>query len=88
VIFVTMDQVANDPSICHNENILLDPCLQMVRTRGTMDMFEELPEINGCHQAPPPPPYAPVALDQLLTTQNDLMQRLVVNEECRKAREL
>jgi hypothetical protein len=61
----------------------------MVRNRGTMDMFEELPENSRRYQAPPPPlPQAPVALDQLLAIQNALMQRLVVNEERHEAREL
>jgi hypothetical protein len=54
----------------------------MVRTHGTMDVFEELPENSRHRQAPPPPPpQAPVALGQLLATQNALMQRLVANEE-------
>jgi hypothetical protein len=60
----------------------------MVRTRGTMDMFKELPENSGRHQAPLPWPQAPIILDQLLATQNALMQRLVVNEERREAHEL
>jgi hypothetical protein len=60
----------------------------MVRTRGTMDVFEELPENSGRRQAPLPWPQAPVILDQLLATQNALMQRLVVNEERREAHEL
>jgi hypothetical protein len=50
-------------------------------------MFEELPENSRHHQAPPPPPQASIALDQLLATQNGLMQRLMANEECREARE-
>jgi hypothetical protein len=54
-----------------------------------MDVFEELPENSERHQAQPrPSPQAPVALDQLLPTQNALMQRLVANEECREAHEL
>jgi hypothetical protein len=61
----------------------------MVRIRETMDAFKEIPENSGCHQAPPPPPpQALVALDQLLATQNALMQRLVANEEHREAHEL
>jgi hypothetical protein len=60
----------------------------MVRTRGTMDMFDELTENSRCCQAPPPLLHALVALDQLLATQNALMQRLVVNEERREALEL
>jgi hypothetical protein len=53
-----------------------------------MDMFDELTENSRCCQAPPPLLHALVALDQLLATQNALMQRLVVNEERREAREL
>jgi hypothetical protein len=34
-----------------------------------------------CGNAPPPPPRSPVNLDQLLATQNDLMRRLVENDE-------
>jgi hypothetical protein len=59
----------------------------MVRTRGTMDVFNEIPEHIRRRQAPPPPPpQALFALDQLLATQNALMQRLVVNEERCEAR--
>jgi hypothetical protein len=39
--------------ICHHENNLLDPCLQMVQISGTMDMFEELLENLERCQAPP-----------------------------------
>jgi hypothetical protein len=79
----------NPPSNRCREDNLLDPCLQMVQIRGTMDVFEELPDNYGRHQAPPPPsPQALVALDQLLATQNALMQRLVANEESREAHEL
>jgi hypothetical protein len=35
--------------------------------------------------APPPPPRPPVSLEQLLATQNDLMRRLIENDECRGA---
>jgi hypothetical protein len=35
--------------------------------------------------APPPPPRLPVSLEQLLATQNDLMRRLVENDEHRGA---
>jgi hypothetical protein len=31
--------------------------------------------------APPPPPRPPVSLEQLLATQNDLMTRLIENDE-------
>jgi hypothetical protein len=34
-----------------------------------------------CGAAPPPPPPPPVSLEQLLATQNDLMRRLVENDE-------
>jgi hypothetical protein len=33
--------------------------------------------------APPPPPRPPVSLEQLLATQNDLMRRLIENDEHR-----
>jgi hypothetical protein len=36
--------------------------------------------------APPPPPRHPVSLEQLLGTQNDLMRRLVENDEHRGAK--
>jgi hypothetical protein len=35
--------------------------------------------------SPPPPPRSPVSLEQLLATQNDLMRRLVENDEHRGA---
>jgi hypothetical protein len=35
--------------------------------------------------APPPPPRPPVSLEQLLATPNELMMRMVVNEECHGA---
>jgi hypothetical protein len=35
--------------------------------------------------APPAPPQPPDNLEQLLATQNDLMRRLVANDECRAA---
>jgi hypothetical protein len=66
---------------------------QMVRTRT----FEELNLDNpagsagrGLGQvprggAPPPPPQPPVRLEQLLAMQNDLMRRLVENDEHRGA---
>jgi hypothetical protein len=38
-----------------------------------------------CNNAPPPPPRPPVSLEQLLATQNDLMRRLVQNDERRGA---
>jgi hypothetical protein len=63
----------------------------MVRTRT----FEELSLNNpegfvgrGRGQvphgdAPPPPPQPPVSPEQLLATQNDLMRRLIENDEHR-----
>jgi hypothetical protein len=32
--------------------------------------------------APPPPPHPPVSLEQLLTTQNELITLLIQNEAC------
>jgi hypothetical protein len=64
---------------------------QMVRTRTSEDFILDIPEGSvGCghgqvprDSAPPPPPRAPVSLEQLLATQNDLMRRLVENDERR-----
>jgi hypothetical protein len=36
--------------------------------------------------APPPPPHSSISLEQLLATQNDLMRRLVENDERRGAK--
>jgi hypothetical protein len=35
--------------------------------------------------APPPPPRPPISLEQLLASQNDLMRRLIENDERRRA---
>jgi hypothetical protein len=66
---------------------------QMVHTRTSEDPILDIPEGSarcGCGQvprgsAPPPPPRPPVSLEQLLETHNDLMRRLVENDECRGA---
>jgi hypothetical protein len=79
-------------SLHHN---LLDVCKyvmvqssiwQMVRTRTSEDSILDIPEGSverGCGQVPrggaPPPP--PVSLEHLLAKQNDLMRRLVENDE-------
>jgi hypothetical protein len=62
----------------------------MVRTRTFEELNHDSPEGSlgrGCGQVPhggaPPPP--PVSLEQLLATQNDLMRRLVENDEHRGA---
>jgi hypothetical protein len=61
----------------------------MVQTRGTVDVFEGIPDNSGRRQAPPPPPpQALLALNQLLATENALMQGVVANEERREAHEL
>ncbi len=65
----------------------------MVRTRTSEDPILDIPEGfvgRGCGHvprgsAPPPPPRPPVSLEQLLATQNDLMRRLVENDERRGA---
>jgi hypothetical protein len=78
-------------------HILLDTCKylmmqssiwQMVRTRTSEDPILDIPEGSvghGCGQVPrgtaPPPSRLPVSLEQLLATQNDLMRRLVENDE-------
>jgi hypothetical protein len=58
----------------------------MVRTRTFVELNRDSPEGSlkrGRVQVPrggaPPPP--PVSLEQLLATQNDLMRRLVENDE-------
>jgi hypothetical protein len=53
---------------------------QMVHTR-TSEGFVG----RGRGGAPPPPPCPPISLEQLLATQNDLMRRLVENDEHRGA---
>jgi hypothetical protein len=62
---------------------------QMVHTRTSKDPILDIPERSigcGCGQvphggAPPPPPCLPISLEQLLAMQNDLMMRLVENDE-------
>jgi hypothetical protein len=61
----------------------------MVHTRTSEDLVLNIPEgsVRRGHGhvprggAPPPPPHPPVSLEQLLATQNDLMSRLVKNDE-------
>jgi hypothetical protein len=62
----------------------------MVRIRTSEDAILDIPEGSvgrGRGQVPrggaPPPP--PVSLEQLLAMQNDLVRRLVENDECRGA---
>jgi hypothetical protein len=60
----------------------------MVCTRTSEDPILDIMEGSAGHgrgQAPPPPPRPPVGLEQLLATQNDLMRRLVENNEHRGA---
>jgi hypothetical protein len=65
----------------------------MVHRRTPEELSLDIPEGSaGCGQgqipcggAPPPPPRPPVSLEQLLTTQNDMMRRLVENDECHGA---
>jgi hypothetical protein len=64
---------------------------QMVRTKTSEGPILNIPEGSirrergqvPCGGAPPHPP---VSLDQLLATQNDLMRRLVENDECHRAK--
>jgi hypothetical protein len=66
---------------------------QMMHTRTSNESILDIPEGSvgrGCGQAPrggapPPPPRPPISLEQLVATQNDLMRRLVENDECRGA---
>jgi hypothetical protein len=67
---------------------------QMVHARTSEDPILDIPKgsVGRGHGqvprggAPPPPPRPPVSLEQLLTTQNDFMRRLVENGECRGAK--
>jgi hypothetical protein len=64
---------------------------QMVHTRTSEELSLDIPEgyarrgrIQVPHDgAPPPPPRPPVSLQQLLATENDLMRRLIENDERR-----
>jgi hypothetical protein len=66
----------------------------MVCTRTSDDPILDIPEGSTergrgqvpCSNAPPPPPHPLVSLEQLLATQNDLMRRLVENNERRGAK--
>jgi hypothetical protein len=66
---------------------------QMVRTRTSEDSILNILEGSigrgrgqvPCDSAPPPPPRPPVSLEQLLDTQNELIRRLVENDEHRGA---
>jgi hypothetical protein len=60
----------------------------MVRTRTSEDAILDIPEGSigrGCGRVPrggaPPPPPPPISLEQLVATHNDLMRRLVENDE-------
>jgi hypothetical protein len=66
---------------------------QMVHTRMSEELSLNIPEGSAGRgrgqvphgNAPPPPPHLPVSLEQLLATQNDLMRRLVENDERHRA---
>jgi hypothetical protein len=80
-------------------HILLDMCKylmmqssiwQMVCTRTCEDPILDIPKGSvgrwrGQVTRGNAPPRPPVNLEQLLATQNDLMRRLVENDECRGA---
>jgi hypothetical protein len=61
----------------------------MVCTRTSEDSILDIPKGSverGCGQVPcdsasPPPARLPVSMEQVLATQNDLMRRLVENDE-------
>jgi hypothetical protein len=65
----------------------------MVRTRACEDPILDIPKGSAGRghgqaprgTAPPPPPHPLVSLEQLLATQNDIMRRLVENDEHRGA---
>jgi hypothetical protein len=69
---------------------------QMVRTRTSEDPILDIPEGSAGHgrgqaphgNAPPPPPHHPISLEQLLATQNDLINLIEENETCRVAERL
>jgi hypothetical protein len=62
---------------------------QMVHTRTFEELSLDSPEGSAGRgrgqvprgRAPPPPPRPPISLGQLLATQNDLMRRLIDNDE-------
>jgi hypothetical protein len=62
---------------------------QTVCTRTSEELNLDISEgSTGCARAqvphgnaPPPPPRLPISLEQLLAAQNDLMRRLVENDE-------
>jgi hypothetical protein len=66
---------------------------QMMHTMTSVDSILDIPKgsVRRGHGqvprggAPPSPPQPPVSLEQLLATQNDLMRRLVENDEHRGA---
>jgi hypothetical protein len=72
-----------------NYLIMYSSIWQMVRTRTFEELNLDTPEGSAkCGHgqvprgsAPPLPPQPPVGLEQLLATQNDLMRRLVENDE-------
>jgi hypothetical protein len=73
------------------DSIFFRSCIQtlMVCTRTSENSILDILEGSigcgcghvPCGGAPPPPPHLPVSLEQLLATQNDLMRRLVENDE-------
>jgi hypothetical protein len=66
----------------------------MVHTRTSENPIRDIPEGSIGHgrdqaprgNAPPPPPRAPVSLEQQLATQNDLMRILMENKMRRAAK--
>jgi hypothetical protein len=66
---------------------------QMVRTRTSKELSLNIPDGSArrghsqvpCGDAPSPPPRPHISLEQLLSTQNDLMRRLDENDERRGA---
>jgi hypothetical protein len=64
---------------------------QLIHTRTSEELSLDIPGGSagrGRGQvshggAPPPPPRPPISLEQLLATQNDLMRRLIENDEHR-----
>jgi hypothetical protein len=80
---------------CCNYLMMQSYLWQMVRTRANGDDVLDVPEGFATHRrgrgqpsrgnAPPPPLRPPISLEQLLSTQNELMTLLIQNDTRRGA---
>jgi hypothetical protein len=73
-------QISNDAKLNMTDGAYKDPILDI--SKGFVGRGHGQVQ---CSNAPPPPPHPPVSLEQLLATQNNLMRRLVENDEHRGA---